>query len=128
MQYGENIVYYTPVEAYPVMTMDVGIISGGTGDNNVVVQSTRFFWVYDPDNQEVSGFTGKGWFTDTPNTPLYQVNEKQLLSEFQNGTRTNLIDYFIEWQEIVSSQTPETDYVRDFVFCVGADCVSFNVS
>lgn len=127
MLYGDYVVDYTPVEAYPVMTMDFGIISGGTGDHDVVVQTTRFFWVYDPNNLEVSGFTGEGWFTDQLNTPLYGINEAKLLEEFQNG-REDLTDYFETWKDKVSSQPPGADYVKDFIFLIGSNCFSFNPS
>lgn len=40
---GSNEVY-SPVSAYSVMPFgDGGIISGGSGDHNIVVQGTRFF-------------------------------------------------------------------------------------
>lgn len=115
---GSEFVTYTPVEAYGVSTYDVGIISGGGGDEATVIQSTRFFWVYDPEHPDKSGFTGQGWFADVPNTPLNYSNitEDELLRQFQEGDRINLNDVFQAWQILVSSQIPgKTDYVGDFI-------------
>lgn len=124
---GNEMVTYTPVEAYGVATYDAGIISGGTGDENTIVQNTRFFWVYDPENSSASGFTGGGnWYCGVPNTPLANITEQELLSGFANGTRTNLNAEFQAWQTVVSNQGPNTDYVKDFMEMVGFDCFSTN--
>lgn len=127
---GSEFVEYTPVEAYGVSTFDVGIISGGNGGEATVVQNTRFFWVYDPENPEKSGFTGGGeWFCGIVNTPLANITEEQLIQEFANGTRTNLNTEFQAWQVLVSNQTPgETDYVKEFMQMVGFDCFTTNPS
>lgn len=129
---GSEYVTYTPVDAYAVMPMVEGIISGGGGDEATIVEKTRFYWVYDPNNLGKSGFTGCGkWFCGEPNTPLAKITEDQLLSEFSTGTRTSLNAEFQEWQELVASQTPgETDYVKNFinmlVLAGGGDCYSTN--
>lgn len=122
---GENIVMkpYTPVDAYAVMPMAGGITSGGTGDGNVIVDKTRFFWVYDPDHPEKSGFTGKGWFCGVTGTPLQSISsDEELLNQFANG-RTDLNREFTAWQEYVD-QHPEGNWVTNFVFMIGnPDCV-----
>lgn len=125
---GTEYVTYTPVEAYGVSTFDVGIISGGGGGEATVVRNTRFFWVYDPENPQSSGFTGSGnWFCGVANTPLANITKEQLLQEFKNGTRTNLNTEFQAWQVLVSNQTPgKTDYVGDFMEMVGFDCFTMN--
>ena len=79
---GSNTVEYTPVDAYAVMPMADGIISGGGGDEATVVQSTRFYWVYNPESPETSGFTGSGkWFCGVANTPLASISEDTLLHQ-----------------------------------------------
>lgn len=135
---GENMVVkpYTPVDAYAVMPMADGIISGGTGDDNVVVGETRFFWVYDPNNLSRSGFTGLGWFCGVKNTPLANITEEQLLSEFELGVRTDLNDMFSQWQILVNNQPADADYVKDFIDLLyrnsdpstgsASDCYSMN--
>lgn len=122
---GENIVVkpYTPVDAYAVMPMAGGITSGGTGDGNVTVSHTRFFWVYDPDNPSGSGFTGAGWFCGVVGTPLQEYKtEEDFLAVF--GTeKTDLNDEFTAWQEYVN-QNPEGNWVTKFAFMIGnPDCV-----
>ena len=122
---GENIVMkpYTPVDAYAVMPMAGGITSGGTGDGNVIVDETRFFWVYDPLNPKASGFTGKGWFCGVPGTPLqYISSDEELLKQFANG-RTDLNQEFTAWQEYVN-QNSEGNWVTKFSLMIGnPDCV-----
>ena len=122
---GENIVMkpYTPVDAYAVMPMEGGITSGGTGDGNVIVDETRFFWVYDPDHPEKSGFTGVGWFCGVEGTPLQSIpSDEELLNQFANG-RTDLNQEFTAWQEYVN-QYPEGNWVTKFAFMIGnPDCV-----
>lgn len=122
---GENIVMkpYTPVDAYAVMPMAGGITSGGTGDGNVIVDKTRFFWVYDPDHPEKSGFTGVGWFCGVTGTPLqYISSDEELLKQFANG-RTDLNQEFTAWQEYVD-QYPEGNWVTKFALMIGnPDCV-----
>ena len=122
---GSNEVY-SPVSAYGVMPFaDGGIISGGSGDSNILVQGTRFFWVYNPDSPETSGFTGNGWHCGEANTPLADATEPEVLEQIQN--EGNLDKYFAEWQKIVEAQVPgETDYVKDFIRKVGLDCFSTN--
>lgn len=123
---GSNEVY-SPVSAYSVMPFgDGGIISGGSGDHNIIVEGTRFFWVYDPDRPETSGFTGKGnWYCEVPNTPLEDVTPEQLQEQLQ--TVGNLDIYFEAWQKKVSAQTPgTTDYVKAFMQMVTFDCFSTN--
>lgn len=121
---GNNTVYYEKVEAYSVNTRSSRLISGGFGDEVTVTQGTTFLWVYDPNGP--SGFSGQGWFTDVENTPLHGVDEEELKAGFANETITNLDSYFQEWQSVVAAgQSNGFDYVRDFVFKVGEDCVSF---
>lgn len=120
---GNNTVYYEKVEAYSVNTRSSRLISGGFGDEVEVTQGFTFQWVYDPNGP--SGFSGNGWFTKEPNTPLYGVDEKELEEDFANGTRTNLDSYFQKWQSVVAGQPDGSDYVGDFVFKVGQNCVSF---
>lgn len=125
---GVESVTYTPVEAYGISTFAEGIISGGNGGEETVVKNTRFFWVYDPGNPQKSGFTGSGkWYCGEPHTPLAGITEDELLQEFSLGTRTNLNNEFVAWQQLVSSQLPgQTDYVKDFMEMVGFDCFSTN--
>lgn len=115
---GENIVVkpYTPVDAYAVMPMADGIISGGTGDDNVVVGQTRFYWVYDPLNLKASGFTGKGWFCGVPGTPLEEWTEEKLFEEFEAG-RKDLNDIFAKWQEFIN--TTPGNWVAEFMLMIG---------
>ena len=120
---GNNTVYYEKVEAYSVNTRSSRLISGGFGDEVTVTQGTTFLWVYDPNG--TSGFSGKGWHTESLNTPLHGVNEDILMEDFKNGDRKDLNEYFQKWQEIVEKQPEGSDIVREFVFLVGIDCVSF---
>lgn len=118
---GENIVVkpYTPVDAYAVMPMAGGIISGGTGDENVIVgSSTRFYWVYDPEPSARNGFTGAGWFCGVQNTPLAGITEEELISEFATGKRTDLNNEFEVWQTVVNAQQDGEDYVGDFIYLI----------
>lgn len=118
---GENIVVkpYTPVDAYAVMPMAGGIISGGTGDENVIVgSSTRFYWVYNPDPMAPNGFTGAGWFCDIQNTPLYGIPEAELRRQFATGERTDLNKEFETWQILVNNQPDGADYVGDFIYLI----------
>lgn len=113
---GENIVVkpYTPVDAYAVMPMADGITSGGSGDHNVTASHTRFFWVYDPDHPEKSGFTGVGWFCGVTGTPLqYISSDEELLKQFANG-RTDLNQEFTAWQEFVNNNTTK-NWVQNFM-------------
>lgn len=125
---GSEYVEYTPVEAYAVMPMAEGIISGGTGDETIVVQSTRFFWVFDPDNigGTGNGFTGHGWFTSSENMPLYGVDENKLEEDLRSGALTNLNDYFRTWQQVVNNQPDGSDYVTDFMQLLGWDRACFS--
>lgn len=126
MIFGSNDVY-EPVAAYDVgQYTRNGIISGGSGDHNIVVRGTRFFWVYNPSSPEASGFTGGGkWYCGVANTPLANVSEDVVLEQLRNGG--NLNSYFETWQEIVADQEPgTTDYVKDFMNMVGFDCFSTN--
>ena len=123
MTTGYNTVYYESVAAYSVNARSSRIISGGFGDEVTVTEGTTFQWVYDPNGD--SGFTGKGWFTDEPNTPLHGVVEQELEDGFANGTIKDLNSYFQNWQSVVEGQPDGSDYVRDFVFMVGENCVSF---
>ena len=129
---GENIVVkpYTPVDAYAVMPMGDGFASGETGDGNVVVANTRFFWEYIPGDPENSGFTGAGWFCGVSNTPLAKVKEEDLIAEFENG-RTDLNDIFAAWQIVVDNQGEGQDYVGDLIDLIYANggnssCYSLN--
>lgn len=133
MIYGDNVVYYTPVEAYPVMLMDGGIISGGTGGDATTTQGVRFTWVYDPDTPggTPSGFTGKGWFAETVGSPIwysiefYSMTLQGILDEFSGGTRTNLNDVFTNWQNYVDAGSFQgNDVVQQFQRAVDYDCWS----
>ena len=133
MQYGENIVYYTPVEAYPVMTMDVGIISGGTGGSETTTQGVRFSWAFDPSTPDTnpSGFSGGGWYAETYGSPIwystykYGLTLKQILSQFKEGNRDDLDDVFMYWQEFVNEQaSTEIDVVKAFQLTVPSRCWS----
>lgn len=126
MIFGSNDVY-EPVAAYDVgQYTRNGIISGGSGDSDIVVQNTKFFWVYDPSSPETSGFTGGGeWYCEKPNTPLEDVTLQQLQDHIQ--TVGNLNTYFEAWQKKVAAQAPgTTDYVKDFMEDVGFGCFSTN--
>lgn len=130
---GENIVMkpYTPVDAYAVMPMADGIVSGGAGDGNVSVGKTRFFWVYDPDNPGRNGFTGAGWFCEIANTPLERISGTELLRQFSAGERTDLNKEFEAWQIVVSNQPDGSDYVGNLIDLIyrnggGSACYSLN--
>lgn len=116
MIYGDNYVeVYSPVEAYSVNSRSARIISGGSGDDAVISQGTRFLWRYDPDNPDNSGFTGYGWFADEPNTPLATFgNDDAVNQAFANEEISNLNTYFAAWQELINS-TPDNTYVQSFL-------------
>ena len=131
MPYGDNVVYYTPVEAYPVMTMDVRIISGGTGGNATTTQGVRFSWVYDPDQSLPSGFTEQGWFAEAEGSPIWYSSKfknlslEMILDGFKNGNRTDLNDVFGFWQEYVDYQGSQgNDVVQQFQQRLGWACWS----
>ena len=113
---GENIVVkpYTPVDAYAVMPMADGITSGGNGGGNVIDGRTRFYWVYNPDSPDGSGFTGVGWFCGVEGTPLQgYATEEDFLAVF--GTeKTDLNDEFAAWQEFVNNDTRE-NWLQNFM-------------
>lgn len=113
---GENIVVkpYTPVDAYAVMPMADGITSGGNGGGNVIDGRTRFYWVYNPDSPDGSGFTGVGWFCGVEGTPLQgYTTEEDFLAVF--GTeKTDLNDEFAAWQEFVNNDTRE-NWLQNFM-------------
>lgn len=126
MMNGSNYVEYTPVQAYGIMPMANGIISGGTGDEVTVTDGVTFYWVYDPDNAGVSGFSGSGnWFCEVPNTPLANTTYDALMQKFASGI-DNLNSEFAAWQEVIQNQTGDTDYLHDFMKMVGFDCFSTN--
>lgn len=126
MIYGEDIIEaYSPVQAYSVDPRNSGIISGGQGDSSIVVQGTRFLWVYNPSG--VSGFTGNGWFSNVTGSPLAVagMTEEQLMQEFSTGARTSLNDIFKTWQNYVNEQAElGNDVVKKFQQLVGYDCWS----
>lgn len=132
MIYGSNEVY-TPVEAYSVMPMDTGVISGGFGDDATVTGGARFYWVYYPNNPNgsPSGFTGNGWFTNIEYSPIVVYcaeNNKDLdtfFIEFQND-RTNLDDVFRVWNNWASAQFSinGTNYVNKFFWLAGEECAA----
>lgn len=115
---GSEYVTYTPVEAYGVSAYADGVISGGNSGDNFVAGSTRFLWVYDPDNPGQSGFTGCGqWFCGRPNTPLEGIaNDETLKKQFEEG-RKNLNYEFQIWQSKVASETPNS-YVQEFIVLI----------
>ena len=127
---GSNDVHYTPVDGYGVATYaDNGIISGGNSGSATIVGSTRFFWVYDPNNTETSGFTGNGWFTDIDYSPISvflknkSMSLEQFLDQFDQevNPRTNLDDVFTYWQDYVD-KNPYGNYPANFAVLVGANC------
>lgn len=131
---GENIVVkpYTPVDAYAVMPMAGGIISGGTGGDATLTQGVRFTWVYDPDTPDASpsGFTGQGWFADAEGSPIYYNIQEHgmtlegILSEFA-GDRVDLNDVFQNWQIYVDAEkSQERDVVFEFQQKLGWTCWS----
>lgn len=115
MIYGDNYVEaYSPVEAYSVDARNTRVISGGTGDEVVITQGTRFLWRYDSTNQVSSGFTGYGWFAGVSNTPLAGfADDKDVNQAFENGA-IDMTSYFRAWQQLVNSVTGNT-YVQDFI-------------
>lgn len=137
--YGDNDVYAnSPVAAYSVGTRDGGIISGGTGGHVTTTQGVKFEWVYDPGTPEASpsGFTGRGWFEDTPGSPIWYSSKngtdlETILTGFAGGTRGNLDDVFKNWQIYVDAQGFQgTDIVQQFQWVLGIsgwDCWS-NIS
>lgn len=125
---GENIVVkpYTPVDAYAVMPMAGGIISGGTGGEATVTKGVRFLWTYNPANPagNPSGFAGSGWFENSVGTPIWynqyeykpQLTLETILYEFSQGHRHNLNDVFEHWQIYVAEQAQgNVDVVKEFV-------------
>lgn len=132
--YGDNDVYAnSPVAAYSVGTRDGGIISGGTGGEATATQGVNFKWVYDPGTPGASpsGFTGQGWFADTPGSPIWYSSEigstslQDILDGFESGTRTTLNDVFQNWQNYVDAAgSQENDVLQQFQRLVGYDCWS----
>lgn len=129
---GENIVMkpYTPVDAYAVMPMAGGIISGGTGGDATLTDGVRFNWVYDPNNPDKSGFTGQGWFADAEGSPIYyniqehHMTLEGILSEFA-GDRVDLNDVFQNWQIYVDAEKSKgRDVVFEFQQKLGWTCWS----
>ena len=133
MIYGSNRVEeYSAVAAFSVETRDSGIISGGGGDSNVVVDGTTFSWVYDPNDPEHGGFTGFGWFDKTLDSPIAVFGQglEAILDGFANGTRTNLDDVFKEWQAYIKQQEAQgrdgivSGFVNTLVLAGGSGCWS----
>lgn len=132
--YGDNDVYAnSPVAAYSVGTRDGGIISGGTGGHVTTTRGVNFEWVYDPGTPGASpsGFTGQGWFAETPGSPIWWycsqkgTDLKTILEEFAGGTRTNLNDVFQNWQTYVDALGFQgTDAVQQFQQELGWTCWS----
>ena len=98
MYQGDYTVYYTPVQAYSLNSERSGIISGGNGEGAITTEGARFSWVYDPDNPDSSGFTGRGWFEDAGPITQAGYNVQTILEQFANGQRTDLNDVFAAWQ------------------------------
>lgn len=132
--YGDNDVYAnSPVAAYSVGTRDGGIISGGTGGEAMATQGVNFKWVYDPDTPGAnpSGFTGQGWFAGTAGSPIwysiqnYGMTLEGILGGFADGTRTDLNDVFLNWQNYVDATGSQgNDVLQQFQRAVGYDCWS----
>lgn len=123
MYQGENTVYYTPVEAYALAADNGGIISGGRGEGAVTTEGASFFWVYDPDQPDASGFTGVGWFEQ--NGPISQTGYSldAILEGFANGTRTDLTDLFTAWQSYCNEhEGTVTAFVSTLVLAGGSGC------
>lgn len=117
MIYGNNRVEeYSPVQAFSVDSSNSGIISGGGGDSSVVNEGTTFSWIYDPDNPELSGFTGVGWFETESGSPIKEsgISLDSILEGFANGTRTVLDDVFTAWQNYINT-SEQTGIVSNFV-------------
>lgn len=134
---GENIVVkpYTPVDAYAVMPMAGGIISGGTGGDATVTKGVRFLWVYDPGTPAgaPSGFTGMGWFENSMGTPIWNLKDsgssltlETILYEFSKNQRHDLNDVFENWQIYVNEQAQaNVDVVKDFINQLSDECWTF---
>lgn len=130
---GENIVMkpYTPVDAYAVMPMAGGIISGGTGGDATLTDGVRFNWVYDPNNPDKSGFTGQGWFAEIEGSPIWYsikfggMTLDGILGEFGTGKRVDLNDVFQKWQNYVDAgESQGKDIVQEFQQKLGWTCWS----
>lgn len=121
---GSNYIEYETVAANAISTFALGQISGGGEGSGTVVGGASFNWTYDPDLTSGNGFTGNGWFCGVPNTPLAGITEESLIDQFNNQGRTNLDDYFKNWQSVVDNQPEGSDYVHDFMEKVGWDCFS----
>ena len=132
---GENIVMkpYTPVDAYAVMPMAGGIISGGTEGDATLTGSVRFSWVYDPNtpDKSPSGFTGQGWFAEIEGSPIWYsikfggMTLEGILGEFSAGHRVNLNDVFQKWQNYVDAgEFQGRDVVFEFQQRLGWKCWS----
>lgn len=101
MIYGENYVeVYSPVEAYSVDARNSGIISGGSGGSTIITQGTRFLWVYDPNQNDLGGFTGGSWLIGVGGTPLEDWTLEQVGEYFEAGN-TNLDEVFRAWNRYV---------------------------
>lgn len=132
MIYGENRVEeYSTVQAFAVDAGDSGIISGGGGNGNIIVEGTTFFWIYDPDTSAANGFTGVGWFEGTAGSPIAVATERlgitydDIMNGFREGTRTNLNDVFEAWQSYIeaSGQTGiVSGFVNTLVLAGGSGC------
>lgn len=113
---GSNTVEYTPVDAYAVMPMADGIISGGSGGDAIVVQNARFLWSYDPDGAQDDGFINQGWFFNVSYSPLvvYGIDSREKLDTyFESNGDLNLV--FQKWQEFVQ-ENADKSYVTTFAF------------
>lgn len=130
MIYGDNRVEeYSTVQAFSVEPANARVISGGSGEDITVTEGTTFFWVYDPTGATPSGFTGTGWYNDTPNSPICVsgISIKEIEDGFANETRTNLNDVFSAWQSFVNQHAGEgivSDFVTTLVNNGGGNCWS----
>ena len=128
---GSNEVY-TPVDAYRVATYADSVISGGNTGNEVISGSTRFYWVYDPNDpngKTTSGFTGQGWFENVSYSPIgyyMTVNNYKDINVLINdifgdsGTK-NLNIVFEVWQKYLVSYPETVGYFQTDIIIKGQE-------
>ena len=105
MEYGDNYIEtYSTVEGGATNPGDSSTISGGgTGGSQIVTYVTTFLWVYDPNDDDLGGFTGGSWLVGVAGTPLASWSS---LDDVRNhfATYSNLDVQFSIWSQYVTEE------------------------